>query len=273
MSEDMITSGARLTAFAIAAHPDDIEFMMAGTLLQLHKAGAAIHMWNLANGSCGTTVYDKVDIIRLRGQEAQDSAREAGAVLHPPIADDLDLYYEPRLVARVAAVIRQVRPDILLLPSPQDYMEDHSNTCRLAVTGAFVRGMRNFATDPPVEPWPGEVVLYHALPHGLRDGLRRLVRPGHYVDIGGVLERKRSMLAQHRTQRDWLDASQGMGSYLHEMEQMARLVGRMSGRFELAEGWRRHSNLGFAAADADPLSRALGPACYIDAQYELSLES
>jgi LmbE family N-acetylglucosaminyl deacetylase len=260
-----------LTALAIAAHPDDIEFMMAGTLLALQRAGADIHMWNLANGSCGTAVHDRDEIVRLRWDEAQASARAAGATLHPPLVDDLALYYEPRLVARVAAVIRAVRPAILLVPSPQDYMEDHINACRLAVTGAFVRGMRNFATDPPAEPWGGDVTLYHALPHGLRDGLRRLVVPGLYVDIGPALDAKRDMLARHRTQKDWLDASQGMGSYLHEMEEMSRQVGRMSGRFEFAEGWRRHSHLGFSETDSDPLSALLGPACWIDPAYEQAL--
>ena len=38
-----------MVVLAAAAHPDDIEFMMAGTLLLLKRAGAEIHMWNLAN--------------------------------------------------------------------------------------------------------------------------------------------------------------------------------------------------------------------------------
>jgi LmbE family N-acetylglucosaminyl deacetylase len=42
------------TALAIAAHPDDIEFMMAGTLILLKHAGYDIHYMNVATGSCGT---------------------------------------------------------------------------------------------------------------------------------------------------------------------------------------------------------------------------
>ena len=77
-----------ITAFAIGAHPDDIEFMMAGTLLRLKDLGAAIHMWNLANGSCGTAVHTKDEIVRLRAEEARASAL-AGAVrrgLDPALA-------------------------------------------------------------------------------------------------------------------------------------------------------------------------------------------
>lgn len=255
-------------ALAIGAHPDDIEFMMAGTLLMLQRAGAEIHMWNLANGSCGTATHERDEIVRLRRAEAEASARLAGATYHPPLADDLAIFYEPGLLARVAAVIRVVKPDILLIPSPQDYMEDHTNTCRLAVTAAFARGMGNYVTDPPVPPWEGSVALYHALPHGLRDGMRQLIRPDCVVDIGPVLTQKRAMLAQHETQKAWLDASQGMDSYLMEMEAMACEVGRLSGHFVYAEGWRRHLHLGFGPADYDPLADLLGSSCSVAGEGE-----
>jgi LmbE family N-acetylglucosaminyl deacetylase len=258
---------------AVAAHPDDIEFMMAGTLLRLKDAGAAIHMWNLARGDCGTAVHEPGEIARQRAAEAHASARLARATWHAPIAGDMSLYYEPGLLARVAAVIREVQPGIILTQSPQDYMEDHMNTQRLVVSAAFVRGMRNFVTDPPVPAVAGEVVIYHALPHGLRDGLRRAVQPGLYVDITPVLARKRAMLAQHETQKAWLDVSQGMDSYLHEMEAMAREVGELSGRYAAAEGWRRHSHLGFGRAGDDPLPALLGPACWVDPNYERDLDA
>jgi len=259
-------------AMAIAAHPDDIEFMMAGTLLLLKQAGMDIHMWNLAKGQGGSAVHPYEEIIRLRWEEAQDSARIAGATLHPPITEDLDILYVPAQLARVAAVIRQVQPSILLIPSPQDYMEDHANTARLAVTGAFVRGILNFRTDPPVPQWGGECVLYHALPYGLRDGLRRRIHAGQYVDISSVIATKQRMLEQHRSQKDWLDTSQGNGAYAAVMVNMSREVGTRSGHFELAEGWRRHSHLGFSVEDADPLREMLGEACWVDPSYEAGLE-
>ena len=258
-------------AMAVGAHPDDIEFAMAGTLLLLKEAGAEIHMWNLANGCFGTAVHEREEIIELRWEEAQESARDACAAIHPPLVDDLAIVYEVALVARVAAVVRTVKPDILLIPSPQDYMEDHSNTSRLLVTAAFARGMKNYETDPPTEPWAGDMVLYHAMPHGLRDMLRRIVRPGTYVDVEPVLDMKRAMLARHRTQEEWLDASQGVGSYLDEMEAMSRKVGEMSGRFTFAEGWRRHSHFGFSPTESDPLKKLLKDRCWADPLYEQEL--
>ena len=47
------------------------------------------------------------------------------------------------------------------------------------------------------------------------------------------------------------------GADLDEMEHMSRDVGRMSGRYEFAEGWRRHSHLGFGPEDFDPVSDLL----------------
>jgi LmbE family N-acetylglucosaminyl deacetylase len=271
-----MTKGARkpdrLVAMAIGAHPDDIEFMMAGTLLLLKEAGAEVHMWNLANGHCGTAVHSREEIICLRRQEARDSAALAGATIHEPLADDIALFYEKGLLARAAAVVRQVKPSVLLVPSPEDYMEDHQNASRLAVSAAFCRGMKNFETNPPTEAWGGETVLYHALPYGLHDGMRRLVRAGQFANVEKVLAAKREMLACHRTQKEWLDASQGLDAYLNTMEEMCKAVGRMSGRFRYAEGWRRHSHLGFAAdPSADPLSALLGEACWTAPKYERAL--
>src|SRR5688572_7339588 len=126
------------TAIAIAAHPDDIEFMMAGTLMLLRKAGYDIHYWNLANGCCGSSKHDAATIARIRREEAQAAAKAIGATFHESIVSDLEIFYDKPTLAKVAAVIRQVAPEIVLTHSPVDYMEDHTNTCRLAVTGSFV---------------------------------------------------------------------------------------------------------------------------------------
>ena len=138
-------------------------------------------------------------------------------------------------------------------------MEDHQNTARLVVSGAFIRGMRNAVTDPATSSYDRPVAVYHSLPHGLQDGLRQPVIPHFYVDIGPVLLRKRAMLACHASQKEWLDATQGMDSFLDEMEQMSGEVGTMSGRFNFAEGWRRRLHLGFGPEDFDPLNQLLKP--------------
>jgi N-acetylglucosamine malate deacetylase 1 len=243
----------QITAFAIVAHPDDVEFMMAGTLLLMKDAGADIHIWNLCNGCCGSTEHSYEETKRLRWQEAQAAAREVGAHIYPPIADDLALFYDAPSIAKVAALIRRVKPDVILTQPPLDYMEDHMNACRLAVTAAFARAMPNYRTEPPEPHYVGDTVIYHAMPAGLKTGLRQPFEAEAFVDIGGMIARKRSMLAKHSTQSEWLNVSQGMDSYLNRMEEICRQMGKLSGRFEFAEGWRRHLHLGYGPEDADPM--------------------
>jgi LmbE family N-acetylglucosaminyl deacetylase len=245
------------TAMAIAAHPDDIELMMAGTLLLLGEAEYDLHIMNIANGSCGSLIEDAETTAAHRTREAQAAAEVLGATFHPPIANDLEIFYEDELLRKLAATIRTVAPDIMLVQSPQDYMEDHTNACRLAVTAAFTRGMPNYLTDPSVSPIEKDVTLYHALPWGLKGPLGEPIEANLHVNIASTLTRKREALACHASQKEWLDQTQGLDSYLDTMEDMAREVGRASECFEAAEGWRRHLHLGFCGEDADPLIDAL----------------
>ena len=260
------------TALAIFAHPDDIEFVAAGTLLQLARRGWTLHYLNLCSGNGGSVQMDGSTTAATRLIEAQESARLLGATFHWPIADDLELTYNVDALRKVAAVVREAKPGIVLTHSPQDYMEDHMQAARLAVTAAFTHGIPNFRSDPPREAYFHDVAVYHAMPHGLCDPLRQKLRAGLYVDTGAVHEQKRSALAAHACQKHWLDVSQGMDSYLVSMDEMSRTVGRLSGCFEHAEGWRRHLHFGFSAGEVDPLRDALGDDCVVDEIYEAGLQ-
>jgi LmbE family N-acetylglucosaminyl deacetylase len=141
------------------------------------------------------------------------------------------------------------------------------------MSAAFARGMRNYRTQPPRAPVPGDVTVYHAMPHGLRDPLRRRIMPGAFVNTTRVQALKREALAQHRSQQLWLDTSQRMSQYVRTMEDFARELGRMSRRFRFAEGWRRHLHYGFGAPDADPLRDALGADYLVNSRYEAWLEN
>jgi LmbE family N-acetylglucosaminyl deacetylase len=248
------------SVLAIAAHPDDIEYVMAGTLLRLRARGWTAHYFNLCSGNCGSLETDAVTTARIRLTEAQASAARLGARFHPPIADDLELAYTTPLLRQVTAVVREANPSIVLTHAPVDYMEDHMMAARLAVTAAFSKNIPNFTSDPPQAGVPGDVAVYHAMPHGLRGPLREAVEPDLFVDTAPVHAEKLAALACHHSQQGWLAASQGMNSYLQAMDDMSREMGRRSGRFVHAEGWRRHLHLGLAQHDADPLARELGSA-------------
>ncbi|MFT4550304.1 MAG: LmbE family N-acetylglucosaminyl deacetylase, partial [Verrucomicrobiales bacterium] len=239
---------------AIVAHPDDVEFMAAGTLLLLKDRGYEIHYMNVASGSCGSLTMPSASVRQVRRSESRDAAKFMGAEWHSSLCDDMEIVYELSLLRRLAVVIRTVNPSIILTHSPQDYMEDHMATSRLAVSAAFAKNMPNFGTDPPSGPAPGDVAIYHGMPHGLCDQLRQRIVPEAFVDTTAVHGKKREALAMHASQKQWLDASQGMDSYLVAMDEMSAELGTMSGTFEHAEGWRRHLHLGFSASDEDPLA-------------------
>lgn len=245
------------TVFAIAAHPDDIEFMMAGTLLRLKQAGCRIHYMNLANGSCGTDKHDVEEIVNIRREESKQACRYLGAVFHDSLANDIEIFYEKSLLCRLTSIIRQVAPDVILTQHPSEYMEDHNNTCRLTVTAAFCRGMKNFETIPYCRPIAKETVIYHSLPYGLADSMGNPVNADFYIDVSDVIDIKKQMLGKHKSQKQWLDVSQGMDAYLDEMKEMTGRAGKISGRFSYAEGWIRHSHLGFCDDSSNPLVEIL----------------
>ncbi|WP_367873004.1 PIG-L deacetylase family protein [Luteolibacter sp. Populi] len=264
---------SRPTALAIAAHPDDIELKMAGTLLLLKSAGWDIHYFNLSSGNGGSLEHNGEETEVIRSREARDAAAILGATWHPPIARDLEITYHPDLLRKVAAVIRRVRASIVLTHPFEDYMEDHTITARLATTAAFAHGIPNFQTDPPEPAYPDNLAVYHCMPHGGRTRLRRRVAPGAWVDTASVHGIARRALAAHRSQAGWLDASQGTNSYLATMDAHAEEAGQASGKFRLAEGWTRHLHLGFSTVDADPLAEVLGDRYLVNVSFEESLEN
>ena len=245
---------------------------MAGTLLMLKQAGYEIHYLNVANGSCGSAEHSAAMTRSIRNTEARTAANILGAHFHPSLTEDLEILYNLELLRALASIIREVKPGIVLTHSPQDYMEDHMTTSRLAVTAAFTRGMPNFKTAPARPSADYEVTIYHALPHGLCDPLRRRLAPGSFVNTTSVHKTQLDALKAHNSQQHWLDVSQGLNSYLLAMEDMALEVGRLSKKFKYAEGWRRHLHFGYCSPEADPLAKALGKNCLINEAYEHSLQ-
>jgi len=246
------------SALAIAAHPDDIEFVMAGTLLLLREAGWETHYFNLSTGNMGSSVMSAAETARVRRREAKAAAKMLGAKWHAPICDDLQIFYTDENIRRVCAVVREARPAVILTHPLQDYMEDHMITARLAVTGVFARGMQNYRSRPQRKLTLDPCVIYHAMPHGQRTPLREPVRPEFFIDTTSVQETKRAALACHASQREWLDASQGQDNYLTVMDGFSRALGKQSRRFTHAEGWTRHLHYGFGAEEDDPLRDAIG---------------
>ena len=69
------------SALAIFAHPDDIEFVAAGTMLLLQERGWDLHYINLCTGNGGSVQMDGPTTTRKRLEEGKEAARILDAFL------------------------------------------------------------------------------------------------------------------------------------------------------------------------------------------------
>jgi LmbE family N-acetylglucosaminyl deacetylase len=245
-------------ALATAAHPDDVEFMMAGTLALLADAGYECHIFTIANGDCGTAVHSPSEIARIRAAEGHNSASVIGATYHEGLVNDMEIVYDIEVLRRVTAVVREIEPEIVLTQSPQDYMEDHQNACRLTVSACFSRGMPNWVSHPFAQPTMQDVYLYHAQPFGNLDQMRNRITPTLFVNVENKIDLKAEMLRRHASQKEWLDVSQGKDSYTNSMREICAEIGAMAPKpLAFAEGFRQHLHVGMSSQDEDRLTAVL----------------
>lgn len=162
-------------AFAIGAHPDDVEIYCLGLLLRLQDAGWTIGWAVATDGQAGLPQGARVDLRR-------DEARAAGATVGvEPILlgrADGDLIGTPDDVRAVRNAIADFKPTVLITHSPDDYHPDHRTLSRMVA-----------------EACPAQVVLLFAEPM-LGGG----AAPERLVDITSQYNRKRTALAAHASQ-------------------------------------------------------------------------
>ncbi|MBQ7257157.1 MAG: PIG-L family deacetylase [Abditibacteriota bacterium] len=244
-------------ALATCAHPDDIEFVTSGTLMLLNKLGWEIHYMTLSNGSCGSTTLNAEEIGAKRVGESKKACEYAGFIHHDPITVDLEIFYQDDQIRKVCSVIREVKPAIILTTSPQDYMEDHMNACRLTVTAAFAKAMPNYKSIPEVEACEWPLAIYHACPQGLCDMLGNPVIPDFGINVDSVINNKVIMMRNHESQYKFLEETQGKSDYIDQMKEQCEDMAKVFGKCQYAEGFRKHFYLGFGPEDFDPLKDAL----------------
>lgn len=249
------------TVLAIMAHPDDIEFTCAGTLILLKRAKWTVHLATMTAGDLGTMTRTRAAISRIRRGEAAASARILGASYTCLGFGDLTISYSVASKRRVSALVRLKRPDLMILPSPVDYMADHEETPRIAREAAFASTVPNWrATLGGKRPRPCAKLpaILYADPIDHVDHFGRRIVPHRVVDVTDVIRKKTRMLACHESQRSWLREQHGEDEYLNWMKRYsssrAKDVRRKSVRY--AEGFRLHLGHGFPHEDV--LTETLG---------------
>jgi LmbE family N-acetylglucosaminyl deacetylase len=233
-------------ALAVLAHPDDAEFLCAGTFIRIvREHGWQVHIATMTPGDCGSAEHTSGEISGIRRAEGAASAARLGGAYHCLEERDLLVCYDGPTVAKVTDLIRTVRPRVVFTHNPDDYMLDHEMTSRLVRAAAFNAPVPLFLAGrggpPPTDRIPH---LYYCDPIEGKDLFGRPVPAAFCVDVGAVIDEKAAMLACHASQRNWLLKHHGMDQYLNAMRQWGAARGRQCG-VAFAEGFRQHLGHGY----------------------------
>jgi LmbE family N-acetylglucosaminyl deacetylase len=228
---------------AFMAHPDDIEFTCAGTLIRLSaEADCHITLATATSGDCGSADQRPDEIARIRHEEAKASAAVINADYYCAQQRDLMIMYDEPTLKQFIELIRKSQPDIVITQPPADYMADHEHVSRLVRMACFSAPVPNISTydADPAPPLQRVPYLYYVDPLELKHPITgEVVEPSFVVDVSSVIDRKAQMLACHASQREWLRAHHGMDEYIEMMKRTGIARGKLIGR-DYGEGFTQH---------------------------------
>jgi bacillithiol biosynthesis deacetylase BshB1 len=192
---------------AIAAHRDDVEQTCGGTLLVQNAAGFSTGILDLTQGESGT---------RGSAMEREAEATAAAKILRVSHREALDLpdgSLQNTLLNRlkIAAVIRRLRPRVVILPYWQGRHPDHYTSATLGYEACFAAGLSKLDLEGrPHRPYK---ILYASL---YAD-----VRPTFVVDITPHIETRLEALLAYRSQ--YGEQTKGAGLFVPESEIRERM--------------------------------------------------
>jgi N-acetylglucosamine malate deacetylase 1 len=245
------------TALAILAHPDDTEFLCAGTLVRLQKEhGWQIHIASMTAGDCGTAEYPPDEIARIRRGEGAAAAAAIGAGYTCLEERDLRVVYGEGPIEKVVRLINKVGASVVFTHSPDDYHLDHEETSKIVRAGTFAAPIGNYLhgrhLHPPIEHIPH---LFYCDPVDGVDSFGNPIPAGFRIDISSAIEDKVRMLACHDSQRAWLRKHHGVDELVDSMKAWSSKQGKAAG-VAYAEGFRQH--LGHSYPKDNILTELLG---------------
>ena len=185
-----------MRVLAVGAHPDDIEFRMAGTLLKMKKRGDDIVLCIATNGNIGSYQKTKEEIAAIRRQESQNAADFLGAELIWLDEPDEFLFDNEPTRKKFIEVVRKARPDVIFTHPPyMDYNQDHDITGYLTFEARVLATVKLIETESPViDHIPA---MFYCTPHGLNSKYN----PTYFVDITDTFEDKMKMFLCHASQQ------------------------------------------------------------------------
>lgn len=229
------------TILAIHAHPDDIEFLAAGTIASLARDGHKVVLATMTAGDCGSASHDAEEISKIRVEEAANAATLIKARYFYLGFRDMAVFNDHPSRQRITEFLRAIRPTIVITSSPEDYMADHEATALLVRDACFAAALPNYSTEDHRAAMPlAEIpALYFMDPFGGVDRHGTPVLPDFVVDIEKTFDLKIAMLMEHKSQREWLRIRHGLENYVSNMQKWTRERGVLAG-IRIGEGFRHY---------------------------------
>ncbi|MGQ3683835.1 MAG: PIG-L family deacetylase [Candidatus Loosdrechtia sp.] len=183
------------TILAVGPHPDDIEAGMGGSIIKFVTLGYDVHLLDMTNGE--PTPFGSPEI-------REKEWKQASALLGVKSRTVLDLpnrYLMDGIEARkkVAAVIRQVRPEVIFLPYWIDAHPDHTQTTLIGEAARFYAKFTK--SDIPGDPCYPAQIFYYLCSH-----FRLHVMPSFVLDISREFEKKLAIAGVYQSQFAYDDA-------------------------------------------------------------------
>ncbi|MEM6646104.1 MAG: bacillithiol biosynthesis deacetylase BshB1 [Bacteroidota bacterium] len=150
-----------LDVLAIAAHPDDVELAIGGTIRLLVEQGYRVGIVDFTRGELGSRGTPEI-----RAQEAARAAEILGIHARENLGlPDGDIQNTKANQAKVARMLRRYRPSILLINAPTCRHPDHPAAAQLAADAVFYSGLVKLETHEddgtPQAPWRPHHVLHY----------------------------------------------------------------------------------------------------------------
>src|SRR5262245_42891711 len=212
----------QLDALAIAAHPDDIELSVGGTLIKLARMGYKTGILDLTRGEMGTR-----GIPETRAEES----RRAAEILGLSVRENLDLgdtqirqSEESRI--KLVRVLRRLRPRVVFTQFWDDPHPDHAHTSLLVRESAHLSGLVKFDRGSGLQRWRPSGIAYFLFP--------RTIAPSFIIDISETNAQKWEAISAHSSQfynpgSSELATRVSTEGFLREIESRDRYFGAMIG--------------------------------------------
>src|SRR4051812_5371273 len=206
------TEPAQLDILAIAAHRDDVEQTCGGTLLKMSRRGQRTGILDLTRGEMGT---------RGTAADREREANEAARLLGVSWREALDIpdgrvenTWENRL--KIARVIREQRPRVLILPYWKGRHPDHYTCSTLGYEACFLAGLAKLALEgKPHRPFK---IVYATLYYD--------IRPTFVVDISEHFEARLESVYAYKSQ--FTDQDAGRADFPPQAEIRERVAAMAS---------------------------------------------